>query len=273
MISMETTKLTKNESYKKHLIKAAAITVALVVWIAIWWITAIKIDIALILPTPAAVFFEMLRLPTQQDFATLLFGSMSRVFSGYALGILFGAVLAYFAHFFYPLKAFLSPFIKITTAIPVASFILLCMLWMANEITAVFIAFLMVLPIVYGNVLSGLENTDRSIIEVAKAYGFSPFKKAFLIYIPSALPYFGSACITTVGLAWKAAISAEIMCGTAKSIGNYIYQSQSWETEKMFALTIYVILLSIVSEYLLKGVAYVIKRLTIKRFGGEPDGK
>ena len=278
MISMEITKLTEDKKSfwidnKKLFIKAIATISALALWIIIWWIAAINIDIDLILPTPFAVFNEMLRLPTQAGFATMLFGSASRVFSGYALGILLGAVLAYLAHFFYPLKAFLSPFIKIITAIPVASFILLCMLWMANEITAVFVAFLMVLPIVYGNVLSGLKNTDRSLIEVAVAYGFTPVKKAFLLYIPSLLPYFGSAAVTTVGLAWKAAISAEIMCVTARSIGYYIYQSQSWETEKMFALTIYVILLSIVSEYLIKGVAYLIKRYTKNRFGGDASEK
>lgn len=271
MISMAITKLTENN--KKLLIKVGATVSALTIWIAIWWIAAINIDIALILPTPAAVFFEMLRLPTEQGFAAMLFGSMGRVFLGYALGASVGAFLAYFAHFFYPVKAFLSPFIKIITAIPVASFILLCMLWMANEITAVFIAFLMVLPIVYGNVLSGLESTDRSLIEAARAYGFSPFKKAFLLYVPSLLPYFGSACVTSIGLAWKAAVSAEIMCVTAKSIGYYIYQSQSWETEKMFALTVYVILLSIISEYLIKGIAQLIKRYAGKRFGGDTNEK
>ena len=271
MISMEITKLTKNN--KKLFIKVGATASALALWIAIWWIAAINIDIALILPTPAAVFLKMLKLPAEQGFAAMLFGSMGRVFLGYALGILLGVLFAYFAHFLYPVKAFLSPFIKIITAIPVASFILLCMLWMANEITAVFIAFLMVLPIVYGNVLGGLENTDRSLIEAASAYGFSPVKKAFLLYVPSLLPYFGSACITGIGLAWKAAISAEIMCVTAKSIGYHIYQSQSWETEKMFALTIYVILLSIISEYLIKGIAHLIKRYTKKRFGGASDGK
>ncbi len=255
--------------HKKKLVSTAAIAASVAVWLIIWQIAASRIDISFILPTPVAVFKEIAALIPQREFISTVAGSMLRVFAGYFLGITAGAVLAFLSHFFYPVKAFLSPVIKIITATPIASFILLCMLWMVNESISVFIGFLMVLPIVYGNVMTGLQNTDTDLKEAAKMYGFSSKAKLIYLYIPSALPYFAASCITSVGLAWKASVSAEIMCITAKSIGYHIYFSKQWmDTEKAFAYTVCVIVLSILCEYAVKGIAMLIKRSGIKRFGG-----
>ncbi len=282
MISMAITKLQSNVKtektvksgvWKERLTGAVVTAAALAIWIGIWWIAAIKIDISLILPTPLSVLKELIRIPFEKNAVLAVAGSIVRVFLGYFLGITVGAILAFLAFFFYPVKAFFAPFLKIVTAVPVASFILLCMLWMKNESTAVFIAFLMVLPIVYGNLLAGLENTDKNLLEATGIYGFSGAKKLIFLYIPSSLPYFGSACVTTVGLAFKAGVSAEIMCVTAKSIGYYIYNAQSWETEKMFAYTIAVVLLSIISELAVKSVARFATKAAGRCFGGATDGK
>ena len=62
------------------------------------------------------------------------------------------------------------------------------------------------------------------------------------------------------------------MC--AKSVGYYIYVSkQYFETEQLFAWTIAIILLSIILEYAVKGIAYLISRYTKNRFGGAVNGK
>ncbi len=246
---------------KKSLINLISGIAGVLVLIAAWQIAAYVIDIAFILPSPISVFKACFALLPQKSFISAVTGSMLRVFIGYLLGVAVGTALAFLAHFVYPVKAFSAPVIKIITATPIAAFILLCMLFMANESTAVFVAFLMVLPIVYGNVTVGLENTDRDLIEAVNMYGFSPFKRLAYLYIPSALPYFGSACITNIGLAWKAAVSSEILCATVNSIGYYIYFSKQWmETEVMFAYTVWVIVLSILCEYAVKGIALLVKR-------------
>ena len=85
---------------------------------------------------------------------------MKNVISGYTFGIIIGAVMAFLAFICFPIKAFVAPFVKIARATPVASFILLCILWLSDSTASAFIAFLMVFPVVYENVLTGLTKTD-----------------------------------------------------------------------------------------------------------------
>ena len=56
-------------------------------------------------------------------------------------------------------------------SIPVASFIILALLWLRNTGNlAVFISFLMVLPIVYTNTLTGIRQADAQLLELARLY-------------------------------------------------------------------------------------------------------
>ena len=113
-----------NCAWKKRLTGATVTAAALALWVGIWWIAAVKIDISFILPTPFAVFHELIRIPFDKNAVFSVAGSIVRVFWGYFLGIAGGALLSFFAFFFYPVKAFFAPLVKIITAVPVASFIL-----------------------------------------------------------------------------------------------------------------------------------------------------
>ena len=63
--------------------------------------------------------------------------------------------------------------IRIVRATPVASFILLVLLWTGrNQVPAV-ISGLMVLPVVWENLTQGIRSTDRQLLELSRAYRFS----------------------------------------------------------------------------------------------------
>ena len=49
-------------------------------------------------------------------------------------------------------RQLLSPLLKIVRAAPVASFIILALVWIRTNTLPAFIAFLMVVPVVWGNV-------------------------------------------------------------------------------------------------------------------------
>ncbi len=262
------------KKHKKALVSIGALLISLALWFSIWWLAALKIGISFILPSPIEAFAEFFRLLPQGEFISAVAGSLFRVISGFLIGVISGAFVAFLAYFAEPLKVFFAPFIKIIRATPVASFILICVLWMKTGTVPIFIAFLMVFPIVYENVLTGLRETDKGLIEVSRVYGFSPIKALKKLYIPSALPYFGSASTASLGLAWKSCVSAEVLSVCAKSVGYYIYVSkQYFETEQLFAWTIAIVLLSVILEYAVKGVAHLIKHCHKKRFGGAVNEK
>ena len=240
------------------------------VWIIIWQIAYANIGISFIFPSPYQVVVELLRLLPQKKFIISVTGSMLRVILGYLIGIAASVAASFASHFFLPLKIFFSPFVKIVRATPVASFILICVLWMPSDAVPVFIAFLMVFPVVYENTLTGLSETPVELKEVASVYGFSRRQKLTLLYIPSVAPYFASACTTSLGLAWKAGISAEVLCVTRDSIGYYIYISkQYFETASLFAWTVAIIVLSVLLELAIKKSVGALQRALRRKYAGK----
>ena len=256
--------------FKKHktlVFTVIAFAVTMLLWFTVWQLAAIGVGVSFILPSPIDAFKNFFILLTKKEFYSAVAGSVIRVLTGYLLGILIGALAAMLSFFIPPLRSFFAPLIKVAKATPVASFILICALWMTSFTTPVFIALLMVFPIVYENTLTGLKETDSSLIEAAEVYRFSPIKKLALLYAPSAMPYFGSACVTTLGLAWKSCISAEVLIVTAGSVGYYVYTSKLYfETEMLFAWTVAIVLLSVLLEYAIKLLAYLVIRATGRRF-------
>ena len=137
-------------------------------------------------------------------------------------------------------------------ATPVACIIVL--LWIRLNYTeiAIFVVFLMVLPIVWQNVYDGLNAVDKNLTEVADIFEMSPLQRIKALTIPSVLAYLLPALITSVGLAWKAEIAAEIM--TNSNIGKqiYDYKTVSYDTASIFAWTVIIVTLSIALEKLTK---------------------
>jgi NitT/TauT family transport system permease protein len=123
----------------------------------------------------------------------------------------------------------------------------------------------MVMPIVYASTMTGMSSADKSLLEVAEIYNFSGIKRLRLLYLPSAVPFFLSGAKTSLGLAWKSAVAAEVLCNLKLSIGGAIYSSKNYlETTELFAWTLCVITLSLVLEKLIYATtSSVYKKYTV----------
>jgi NitT/TauT family transport system permease protein len=143
----------------------------------------------------------------------------------------------------------------VVKATPVASFIILMLLFLGPVKVPAFITFLIVLPIVWTNLDEGINNIDPQLAEVAKMYRFSLVKRVRLLILPSVKPYFLSACKTSIGLAWKAGVAAEIIAMPKGTIGTMIGEAKLYiMSAEMFAWTLTVVLLSLAIEF---GVSYL----------------
>ena len=135
---------------------------------------------------------------------------------------------------------------------PIASFIILTLLWIERDIIPIFIITLIVIPIVWSNISAGIRSVDRNLLDVSKVYSFSLTKKILRLYIPSIFPFFLAACKASLGMAWKAGISAEILSTPKDTIGTELYFSKTYfSTDQLFAWTLTVIVLSFVIEKIL----------------------
>lgn len=220
-----------------------------VFWLAVWQGLSMLVSSELLLPSPLATAQSFLRLMGTNAFWLSAAYSLLRVLGGYTCAVLFGCMLGILCAGLPFANALLQPLRSIMKAMPVASFIIILLLWMPTNIAPAFTAFVMVLPLVWANVQEGVLRTDRGLLEMAQVFRFTRKKVVSNIYLPSVLPYLLSACTTGIGFAWKAGVAAEVLARSANSIGKYLLQSKNMlETADMFAWTALVVVLSIALE-------------------------
>ena len=170
--------------------------------------------------------------------------SLVRVLAGLLAGTLLGALTAALTCASRWADVLLSPAVRVIRAVPVVSFILFVLLWTRRGLVPVVVSALMVLPVVWGNVGRG-----------------SRLKTVRLVYLPSVRPYFLSAVVTSLGLAWKSGVAAEVLCRPAWAVGTQIVQARDYlETPSLFAWTLVVLLLSLALEKLLSALLNRINR-------------
>ena len=233
-------------------------------WLGVWQLAAVWVEQSvdgrgneLLLPYPATVLAALLRLCGEGAFWEIVLASLLRILIGLALGVVLGALLAGLTCLSPWCDRLLSPAIRVIRATPVASFILLVLLWTGRDNVPVVIAALMVLPVVWANLSRGIRETDPQLLELARAYRFSRAKTVRLIYLPSLRPYFVSALTTSMGLAWKSGAAAEVLCVPKWAIGSEIYHAKlGLEIPDLFAWTVVVVALSLLLEKLLENALH-----------------
>ncbi len=225
----------------------------LLFWIIVWYISSLIFNNEILLPSPIVTAKTLLSLMQTAEFYLAVILSLLRIIGGYVLGIIigvFGGVLAYNSRLF---NALFSPIIKIIRAVPVASFIILAFVWFKSDILPVFICFLMVMPMIWNSVQSGLENIDVKYLELAQVYRLGYFNTLLNIKLPLILPSVISTAFTALGFAWKSGIAAEVICKPVSSIGGMLRDAQVYiEMPEVFAVTAVVALLSILLESTIK---------------------
>lgn len=244
-----------DKSKYRRLRAAGGSVLAAALWLAVWQLVSAYVDRELLLPKPLTVLYSLLDICVKPEFWRAVFASLLRVLAGFLTGAAAGVVLGALTNRFRLADILLSPVLRIIRATPVASFIILAILWIKSSYLPAFISMLMVMPVIWGNVYEGISSTDTGLLEVGQVYRFGNFKKLRLIYIPSVAPYFRAGAISALGMAWKSGIAAEVICQPKISIGRSLYYSKLYlETPELFAWTAVVIILSIIVEKALVGL-------------------
>lgn len=225
-------------------------------WLAVWTAIALAVDQELLVPAPRTVAVTLWRLAGTGVFWQAAGASLLRVAAGFIAGVAAGGLLGVLTAHVPAARRLFAPLLKIIRATPVASFIILAFVWLVTDILPAFIAFLMVVPILWGNVDEGIRQEDPKLLEMAKVFRWGRGATLLHLRIPSVMPYFITGCTTALGLAWKSAIAAEVICRPPYSIGRLLQTAKSHlETPEVFAYTAAVILFSVLLERLLLALA------------------
>ena len=237
----------------KILITVARILVPLLFWVCVWDISSLLINNAYFLPSVSKTFSALLVIIRSKYFFKVVMFTLLRVIIGLFLGCVLGIILAFLSNAFSSVKSLVSPLMSVIKSTPVATFIIILWVIMSGDSLAVFIAILMVMPIIWQNTLDGFDSIDRDLMEVCHVYEFSFVKKMKLLILPTLKKFLIPAIITSTGLAWKSEIAAEIIAYTKNSIGQYINDAKyNFDTSSVFAWTIIIIVMSISLEKITK---------------------
>lgn len=229
-------------SYVKNLL-------ATLFWVAVWHILAVSMGNTLLLPTPWQVLRRLGELMLTADFWQTALASIGRILLGAVSAMVVGVVLAVLTTASPLADALVAPVMTAIQATPVASFAILVLIWLERDLVPVLICAMMVLPVIWSNVSTGIRETDKQLLELAKVYRLPGLRVLKRIYVPSVLPYFRAACGSALGLGWKAGIAAEVLTVPRESIGRMISESKLYLlTEDLFAWTLTVIGLSLLLQ-------------------------
>ena len=242
-------KTVKNNAVKnkQFLYKAGAIALALVIWQAV----SMFVGMDMLLASPVQVIVRLSTIWKEKDFLSTVLFSMLRILAGFLTAFLAGTLLAVISGRFRLVEILLWPYIVTIKSVPVASFIILCLIWLSFNQLTIFISFLIAFPVIYTNVLQGMKNTNAGLLEMAELYQVPWHRKLLYIYIPGIMPYLVSAGSVAVGMAWKAGVAAEVIGVVNGSIGAKLYESKIYfQNADLLAWTIVIILLSLILEKL-----------------------
>ena len=231
--------------YKSILKKAGAVLLAL----AFWQIVAMKLDSKILLVTPVEVLKRLTTIWKVQGFATSIWFTFYHIISGYFLAIICGILFAILASKWNIVETLLWPWVITIKTVPVASFIVICLIWMPVGGLSVFISFLIVFPIIYQNVLEGLRSRDAKLHEMAEVFCITWYKRMKYITMPKLKPFLMSALSVSCGMAWKAGVAAEIIGVPNGSIGKMLHNAKMYlATDDLLAWTVILVILSVAFE-------------------------
>ena len=242
---------------RTRIIKAGAIAFGL----AVWEIASRLIGEELFLPSPISVLEALVASAVDLSFWSAVLFTIERIILGFIISLSSAVILAFLSYRWRILGILLEPIVKVVRATPVASIVILILVWVRSRNLSVVISFMMVFPVVYQNVLKGLCDTDRNLIEMADAYRIRTLKRIRYIYLPYLVPYLESAISISLGLAWKSGIAAEVIGLPDGSIGERVYEAKIYlSMPDLFASTVTVIILAFVFERVFLYLSRIILR-------------
>lgn len=229
---------------------------AVIFWIAVWQLGSMALTAAyphgaLLLASPVSAIMRLLTLAQTAAFWQAVGRSVLHILGGFLLAALTGILLAALASRFRPLRELLAPLVAAIRAVPVVSFIILALVWLPSRHLALVISSMMVFPVIYGNVLAGIDEADHALLEMAAVFRVPLFRRLSGIYLPQVLPYFRAGCSLALGLCWKSGVAAEVIGLPAGTIGERLYTAKVYfQTPDLFAWTAVIVLISVLFEHL-----------------------
>ena len=228
----------------------------------VWQLAAALVGNRLLLVGPVQVLARLVELVQTREFWEALGFTFSRITLGFLVAFCLALMLAALAARFPLAETLIHPYMAAVKTVPVASFIVIALLWLSGRRLSIFISFLMVLPVLYANFLTGIRGADGRLLEMARVFHMNGVNRIRCIYLPALEPHCLSGCRSALGLCWKAGVAAEVIGVCRGSVGGMLYDAKVYlEISDLFAWTLMIVLLSVGFEWVfLRLLSWMMKK-------------
>lgn len=198
-----------------------------------------------VLPPPSDLY---------ETFVTLVKGplwghiaaSSARVFSGFAIGAFLAIVVGAVVGLMYSVERYVEPSFQALRAVPSLAWVPLLMIWFGIGETSkvVLVAKSAFFP-VYLNLVAGIRNVDRKLVEVGEVYRQPLPVLVWRIFIPASLPHLFTGLRYGMSLAWLSVVAAELLAAS-EGIGYML--SDGREVSRADLVLIAIIVLAVLGK-------------------------
>lgn len=180
-----------------------------------------------LLPAPSAILETLWQLTRSGEIFPHIGITLYRVALGFLLGSVVATILGALTGYSPLLHGLLDPLIQSLRNIPSLAWVPLFILWMGiyetSKITLIAVG---VFFPTYLNLMSGVQQVDRKLVEVGKIYRFNAWKLIRRVFLPATLPAYIVGLRSGLGLGWMFVVAAEIM-GASQGLGFLLVDGQS----------------------------------------------
>jgi sulfonate transport system permease protein len=204
------------------------LSLALPVGVAAAWELAVRAGLSdgRLVPPPSRIWQEFVELARNGELYRHAVATLLRVAVGFGLGTAAGTLLGALAGYSSLTRRLLDPTLQGLRAVPSIAWIPLFILWLGIfETSKVALIALGVFFPVYLNLMTGIAQVDRKLIEVGRAHRLGRWELVWRVLLPAALPAYVTGLRSGLGLGWMFVVAAELM-GASEGLGYLLVDGQ-----------------------------------------------
>ncbi len=204
---------------------------------------------AYVLPSPLAVARGFAEIVASGEIWRHTFASLGRILVGFGGAVVVALLTGLAAFLSRTARGVIHDFLSVLNSTSVFVWIVISIIWFGLSSWApIFTTFMITLPVVASNIVEGIANVDRRLLEMGDAYRLSGREKFRSIVVPSTLPYLIAGMKVGFGLALKVSVVAEIF-GVTSGIGYIMnYSREILATQMVFVWALVMILVMMATD-------------------------
>ncbi|CAG0989965.1 sulfonate transport system permease protein [Methylophilaceae bacterium] len=181
------------------------------------WEAVVRADMIApnLLPPPTSLVSTLKELVSDGAIYAHVAVSSIRVVVGFLIGAGLAVVVGSVVGLSSRAERLIDPTFQAIRAIPSLAWVPLLLLWFGiDEVPKIILIAIGAFFPVYLNLVSGIYNVDRKLVELGRIYGLQDSRLVLRIFLPAALPSLFVGLRSGLSLAWMFLVAAELIAAT-----------------------------------------------------------